>query len=652
MIDARRFLVETLARFYSPRSALNAWQWGEKYVKIDARESIDFQGPWDSDLTPHVRFMMEFATGQFSEEIEFHPDTPTDATWDEFILMKSSQLGFTLAILIIVAFWVAEIKQNILYAIDSIDEARKVSKSRLVPLLETCEPTRAALAETAEEQSNLTLFLLSLTLYMLGAHGKGAFRNKSVGLAILDELDAYPMADVDGDSHPIDNARARLKAVGAGKLITCSSPETAEHATAKEEATGTRHRRFVPCPICDHYQELTFEGLRFSHCKDLAGGYDFARIESMEIGPDGVPWGAFYECELCHKPIAEGQKPAMLKRGKWRQTNPKPQPRKISAQISDLYSPFKKAAWGRLVVEFLEAQGDPVKLANFNKNRLGKPGKLQADNRSPAHIDKLRGAYLRGTIPREPCFVAVTSDVQGDVKKWVKCGFLPSGEMWVIDWGATLSYEELTLIAADPVPVGKVPPKSDVQRWHAGDGWSGLTVCAATGLVDEGYNAPDVREFCQRTNQSGEACPFFPSKGRGGIQVRLTVQESLTAALGEALRVYHYSDDDIKKLLYISRISRRVKPSQGLEPGPRLWFPSHVDPEFKAELCSETLKIVREGGYSREKWEKKPSVPNDWGDALKLQLVLWHVVAPLFKDWQPSTLTDAAADPESVEVDA
>src|SRR4051812_46420571 len=98
MIDsttAEHYLVEALGKIYAPRSGLNAWQWGEKWVKLDSRESIDFQGNWDSALTPYVRFVMEFVTGQFGEKsVEFHPSTPTDVEWDEFICMKSSQLGF------------------------------------------------------------------------------------------------------------------------------------------------------------------------------------------------------------------------------------------------------------------------------------------------------------------------------------------------------------------------------------------------------------------------------------------------------------------------------------------------------------------------------------------------------------------------------
>lgn len=650
MKDPDQYLRAELARIYNPRSGLNGWQWGEKFVKIDSRESIDFQGPWDSSLNPYVRFMMEFVTGQFGENVEFHPDTPADMEWEEFIMMKSSQLGFTLALLITLAYWIAEVKQNALLSLDSLEEMRKISKSRLQPLLENCEPTRAALDEAEDESSNLTIFLNALTVYLLGSHGAGSFRNKSVGLAILDELDAYKKADADG-SDPLGNARARLKAVGGGKLITNSSPETEEHPTAKEEKTGTRHRYFVPCPHCQHFQELQFEGLRFAHCKDLAGGYDLNRLFSTEIDPDGTPRGVFYECELCHKPITEDHKGGMVAAGRWRQTNPKPKPGKISAQISDLYSPFKKASWPHLVSEFIEAQGNPVKLADFRKNRQGLPSKLQTDNRTPDQINKLRRPYLRGTIPVEPCVVLTTSDVQGDVKKWVKCGFRPNGEMWVIDWGATLSFEELSLVAADPVPVGRVRAKSDPQRYKAEDGWEGLNVFSTVGLIDEGFIHSEVRAFCQRSQQGADGCHFFPSKGRGGIQVRLTVQESLTEALGLPLRVYHYSDDDIKKMLYVARISRRIKPVPNLEPGPPIHFPSHLAPDFTAELCSERLVITREGGFAREEWKHDKTVPNDWGDALKLQLVLWHVLQPLFLDWRPLAEVDTtgpAEEPDAV----
>lgn len=650
MTDCLEFLVAALTSVYSPRTGLNAWQWGEREIRLGSKESIDFQGKWDSEFTSYVRFVMEFATGDFGDDIEFLPGFSRDDEWRELIIMKSSQLGFTLAYLILIAYWIAEVRQNAIFAIDSMEEARRISKSRLQPMLQACDKTKAKLDESEDEQSNLTLYLLACTIYLMGSYGKGTWRNKSASLAVLDELDAYK---VDDEVEPIDAARNRLKAVEGAKLIAGGAPETEHHPTAKEEKTGTRHRCFLPCPHCDHYQQLVWENVRFSHCKDMAGEYDLPRVLAE----------TYYECELCHKPIYEDQhKAAMLRRRKWRQTNPKPFPRRLSLQISDLYSPFAEARWGVIAVEFIQAQGNPGALKSWRKNRMGEPSKIEQDQRTGDHLDKLRGyldetgvarQYLRGTIPVQPCVVMVTSDVQGDVKKWVKVGFLPTGAMFVIDWGQTLAFEELSMVAADPVPIGIVPVKSDVRRWQPSDGWDGPVCHAQMGVIDEGYAGllKETREFAQRTILGGEPCPFFTSKGRGGFQVRLTVQESMTEALGHALRVYHYSDDDIKKLLYIARIARRVKPVPNVEPGPPIHFPSFLDPEFKAELCSEQLTSEKVGGLTQEKWKKKDGVPNDWGDALKLPLVLWHVIAPLFRDWKADSETDATppdSDPDEI----
>jgi phage terminase large subunit GpA-like protein len=480
---------------------------------------------------------------------------------------------------------------------------------------------------------------------MMGSYGKGTWRNKSLSLCIQDEGDAYKYDD---ELHPFDAAKNRLKAVSGGRHIFGGAPETEEHLTAKLEKTGTQHRLFLPCPHCGHYQRLVWDNMRFSHCRDTTGEWDLERVRRE----------TFYECEfsLCHKPIYEDKHmPEMLRRRKWRQTNKKPFPRRLSIQISDLYSPFTEANWGEIAVEFIGAQGNPALLASWKKNRMGEASALQSDSRTPDNIDKLRGwtppgeeppepgqpyrhNYLRGTIPVEPCLVAVLADVQKEVKKWVKVGYLPDGEIYVIDWGQCLSFEELSMIAEDPVPVGVIPIRNGKTRWEAEDEWDGPTVTATVGLIDEGYAEllADTRAFCQHTILSGASCSFFPSRGRGGITVRYTVQESETEALGEALRVYHFSDNDFKKSLYIARIARRVKPVKGIEPGPRLHMPSHLDRDFKAELCSEKLSQKKEDGMTREEWIKTAGTPNDWGDALKNALVLWHVMWMEFRDWTPS----------------
>lgn len=604
----REWLVRVMQGFYKPRSMENVWQWGDRNILLRKEESQDFSGPYSSSMTPYTRFLQEFATGQFSENIEFLPGYE-DQRWDEFIQMKSSQTGFTLAVLVIICFFVAVEKKNVLYSIDSREEARRISKKRLQPMLADCPETRAAISEDEDDMSNLTMFLLGMVIYLIGSHSEGAFANKSASLVIVDEADIHP-EPMHGMPETVDLARDRMKAVSDGKLILLSKPKTEGNVTYREFATGTRHKCFVPCPHCNHYQELVWERVRFDHCKDLAGEYDTQRVERE----------TFYECELCHQAIEEKHKSAMLEAHRWRQTNPRPKPGKISAHISDLYSPFDKSQMGRLANEWIEAQKSITKLIKFMTSRLGLPWRTQTSERTSSDIMNLRAGYARGSCPISPFFTAVAADTQDDVKKWVKGCFSRSGDLYVVDWGFTLSFDELNDVLSDPVPVH--PPLG----WVPAHGLDGIeTVTGLVGIIDEGgHLTSEVRNFCLRS-----AGRWWPCKGRGGIQVRKTVNESTAEVQGVTIPVYHYDDDDFKKQLYMQRIGKAQRVRDGKEKIPTIYLPDDITGELIDELVSEKLTHEKDNyGFKREKWKKDPSVPNDFGDAIKELLVIWYVMEP------------------------
>lgn len=604
----RDWLVGVFRGCYMPRPSENAWQWGEANILLRPEESQDFSGPWDSSITPYTRFMMEFSSGQFSDNVRFLPGFEGEQ-WDEFVQMKSSQTGFTLSVLVIIAFFVAIIRKNVLYAIDSREEARRISKSRLQPMLKDCPATRARISEDEDDVSNLTLYLLGLVIYLIGSHSEGAFANKSASLVVVDEADVHKRPE-QGMPETVDLARDRLKASGGGKLIVLSKPNTEGDVTYREFRSGTQHKCFVPCPHCDAMQELAWERVRFSHCKDLAGEYDLQRVVNE----------TFYECEICHQPIEENAKSGMIARHEWRQTNARPKPGKLSAHISDLYSPFEKSAWGRLAVEWIEAQKDITKFIKFRQSRLGLPWRFQGNERTSSDIMNLRAGYVRGTCPISPFFSAMAADTQDDVKKWVKGCFARNGDLYIVDWGFTLSFDELNDLLSDPIPV-KVPI-----GWTLAAGLDGVeTVRPLVGIIDEGgHLTTEVRAFCSRSEGKWWAC-----KGRGGIQVRRTVNESRADVQGGPLIVYHYDDDDFKKQLYLTRIGKAQRVRDGKEKLPTIYLPDQLDGEFIDELMSEKLTKVKDKyGFTRERWEKSPGVPNDFGDAVKELLVIWYVMEP------------------------
>ncbi|MDR1296576.1 MAG: phage terminase large subunit family protein [Deltaproteobacteria bacterium] len=125
-----RELASVLSQIYAPGCELNCWQWAEKNIFLTPEESRDNHGKYDSTLTIYVRRLMEFVTSPHERE---------------FIIRKTAQLGFTLAYIIIIAYLAATRPTHVLYAMDSILEARRICTNRLQPLLKNC----VALAEGA-----------------------------------------------------------------------------------------------------------------------------------------------------------------------------------------------------------------------------------------------------------------------------------------------------------------------------------------------------------------------------------------------------------------------------------------------------------------------------------------------------------------------
>lgn len=638
-----RVVADSLSRIYAPACALNCWQWAQANIVLLPEESRDHHGPYDSSTTIYVRRMMEFVTNPHERE---------------FIPRKSSQLGFTLAYLLIVCYFAATRPTHVLYAMDSAKEARNISE-RLKRLLTTNEAlTPSFLGDGEDELSNLLLKLRGMTIYMGGSGAKGLFANKSVGLCILDELDLHlPTAE---GGLTIDRARERLKKVAAGKLIAGGKPEAYNGETNLNYLTGSRDQIYLPCPHCGDYQTIEFERLRFDHCKDLAGDWDLPKVLAE----------TYCECAntLCRQPIREHHKPAMLAAYECRRTNHgqddhKPYPGRVSMWINDLILAHDpKNTWGHIAAQFIDAQSSDSKLVTFFNGVLALPRKERGQEITRSAIDKLAGAYRHGCMPVTPAIdpatgsaaIGLFTDVQGTVRKWSKIGFTCTGEAFVIDYGQELTYEALLAEAAKPVWTGTLAEPPDEKELDAlrerclADGTSYHEALRAAypdrpfhtvsgGLIDEGHETFVVRDFCHSTGDSDRGLDplFFPSKGISKVHAIELVSEIRdkfrTAKEADApyITAYHYSDDDLKRALYIDRIARFDAIKSGESQTPRLWLPAYTEDHYKAELMAERLGEVRHRGKLRMMWID-PTTANDYGDTVKMGLAWWHVVRAYF----------------------
>lgn len=665
--EVRAELAGALREVFAPSCPLNCWEWAEENVFLTPLESRDNHGRYDSSLTPYVRRMMEFVT---------------TAGETEFIIRKSAQLGFTLAYLIIIAYLAATRPTHVLYGMDSLLEAKRISQNRLLPMLRNCKAVADSFTSNDDDITAVLIRLRRMWVYMVGSGAAGAYKNKSIGLGILDELDAHEVPTV-GGANTIDLMRDRLKEVEGGKLIAGGTPEGWDGETNLNYLTGTREELFIFCPKCGTEQPIRLEQLRFDHCKSADGEWDFNRIRRE----------TFLECvkESCNGRMTDEDKPALLRGGVTKPTNTgqdehKPFPGRVSLWVNDFHSFRPKNDWGAIAVDWVGSQDSPSKMRRFFNSRLGLPRKDKATKISRSDLKSLTEGYDHGCVPVMPAIhpetgvpaIFVASDVQSDVKKWAKVAFTADNEAYVIDYGSTLSYDELLLEADKPVLVGMRGPSPDeldqltAEAFNAGapllehleKAFPGKWLISDVGIIDEGHDTHVTREWCVSTADPETGQPrFFPTKGVARTTVRDIVDEKAGKffANGQPITVYHFSDHDLKSELYRARIAgQQVGPKSKKRPA-GLHLPAHVEGGFVEELMQERYEEVTVRGRKSFQWIE-PTKPNDFGDAVKMACVLWHVVKPEFLPGtedrvaraddprpDPSGSLDALTEPAAVE---
>lgn len=656
-LDIRARLVAVLEKIYLPRCGLNGWQWCEKNIKLAPEESRDNHGQYSTSDTLYVRRVFEFITNPNEKEL---------------IIRKSAQLGFTLAYMLIICYLAATAPTHVLYAMHSAKKAKEISV-RLKRILRSNRALADSLLDEGEDTlQNLLLKLKGMDIVLTGSGSPGEFDAASFGFVALDELDRHKPGPKQS-ANTIDLARDRIKEVQAGKLLAGGTPEEWDGETNQNYLTGTREELHVQCPFCHAFQPIRFERLRFDHCKNARGEWDYQRIY-QETYYDCVTEG----CSTPERRIFNKHKREMLKCARWCATNTgddehKPFPGRASIWINDLYSLREQNTWGHIAALFIDAQKSLSKLRKFFNRVLGLPRREGSHETRKEDVARLAGGYDHGCMPVSPAINPITglpaifvfADVQASEKKWVKAGFTTDSQCYVIDYGKCLSYDELNAIADRPVLVGMKFPSEEEMRlateeaiatnrllvdvlrerhpgeWHAD---------IAIGGVDEGNggDTQNVRTWCLGTAHPQTGVPrFFPTKGVARTSVRDIVDEKAGKFFvdGVPITVYHFSDDDIKVELYVGRIGQFDRIAAGKSSIPRLHLPAYPEEEFLSELSQERRGEIMYKGKKVLRW-LDPKGPNDWGDGVKGVLTLWHIVKADFA--APS----APPSPGTAEMDA
>jgi len=633
-MSARDFLTQTLSVHYQPRESRPIAEWARETITIEGAENKSFAGqPFEIKNTPYNEKVFDFIQSEY---------------WRELIVMKSSQVGLTYAVFISMAWLAKHAPGNMMYCARDENTVRELGKQRITPIL---KQIGADVADdlSAKDQTVMVKRVNGATLRLVGAQSASGFITWPASYGFVDEAECHPLLN---EGTTIDLTRARFKADPDSKLVVFSKAQdfpiyetdkttkrqkiTSGQGTrcADEYYSGTQEKLHVPCPHCQHHQELVWSQMKLeaeaitSEQGALPVTYDYGKVMA----------GTYYECISCKGKITDRDKRKIVPVGKWIPTPtaqrqgpyPVPFPYRQSIHISDLYVfLFSSVSWGNLMLKWLESEGDDDKRDAFYNDHLGlpRPERKSAGKVEMHAVERLISDYPRlqcydsgrrwqgaqAPLTFEPLFIGVTVDKQDGYLKYAIGAFMENGEVRVIDYGVLANEDDITFLLQNFSVTSE----------------SGREFRIFCGLFDCGFRRSKVIEYCFEIR--GLIPYFAPARGVQRVQSRASIWVTEDKSLpNAAISIVNFDSQAWEDDLYRRRIIE-FDPKKPKKRYPRIHLPSDVGEDFKEELSNahQVEEVVKGRNTGVWIWTKaKDHEPNDYGDTTKMLLLLWVLHAP------------------------
>ncbi|OPB30039.1 phage terminase large subunit family protein [Bartonella sp. WD12.1] len=535
-------------------------QWADKNRYLSTVASAE-PGLWRTKRTPYLREIMDNLSSY----------VPVEKT----VVMKGAQIDMSEAGLNFCGYAIHHSPGPVLYVMPTVEMAKKVSKTRLDPMIKASPALSERISPARARDSGNTMFSKEFdggVLMLTGANSAAGLRSMPIRYLVLDEVDGYPL-NVDGEGDPVNLAEARTATFIQRKIFKLSTPTHRDTSRiAKDFVLGDQRYYNVPCDGCGTLQPIVWSQIKW---------------------PKGAPEQAVFVCAHCGHEHAEHRKEDLLseERGAcWIPTQEPIRPRLRSYHISALYSPWM--TWGECALKFLESKDDPALLQTFVNIILGEPW----EDKSGEVIDPDSLYAQREDYPLAPAKAVLLTagiDVQNDRLELEVVGWGRGEESWNIDY---------QVLPGDPSSLDVWDQLDEYlqKRWpHPGfkDGIKIAAACIDTGgnHTQDVYNYVRPREGKRIWGIKGHAgsrpvWPRRPSKNNKG-----------------QINLYIVGVDSAK-----DTITRRFKKSGPEASGAgATHFHKNLDREYFEQLTAEKKVIKYFKGHQRIEWHKSETARNE-----------------------------------------
>lgn len=537
-------------------------EWAEANVHLDARTSAE-PGPFRVSRTPYLREPM---------------DSFSDPLCEEIVICASTQVGKTLAEMLMLAYCVDQSPGPCLIVQADEKAAREILEERIVPLLRGSRVLRRHIPRGGSIVSKTRLRLDRMDVHLAWSNSPNSLASKPKQNLFIDEVDKYPKFS-GREADPVKLAKERTRTYWNRKIVITSTPTTTDGYIWRAYLETDQRRFHAPCPHCGQEQPLEMQQIKWP---------EGSTAESIQR--DRNVW---YECIGCGEKITDRQKEKMVQAGTWIATNPASdgQPaRKRGYWINAIYSPW--LTFWEIAAEFHRCNaGGPEMMMNFVNSWLAQVWQEREAEAEIGRFAEIRRDYRACVVPREAVILTAGADVHIDNIYYVVRAWANNGESWLIDYGVLRRGPEYGID-------DEFAALRDVVRGGYEVQGGATQMYISRFCIDRRYRKAEVDAFCRPFRRA--AVPIMGEESIKGNPWMLHAVDK--DRRGNAInKTFQYAKIDTT---YFK--GAWLKRYEGDEPG--WWVPAEVDDEYQTQLLSEAKVVIGRDtrGEPKYAWIKKP----------------------------------------------
>ncbi|HWB13331.1 MAG TPA: terminase gpA endonuclease subunit [Pirellulales bacterium] len=388
-----------IADGWTPAPLIALTQWIAEHVVLPQSVSAT-PGRYDLEAYPYWRGVIEQAENPETEKI---------------VILASTQLGkTTLAIALMLALSYLSPAPG-MFATPDRDSGRELREK----IYAIAEASGFADDLPPPRLRNDRWIDLSAARWHSGiAFNTQTLSGKSCQRVFKTELSRWRRRKNFGDPKLI--ADERVKAFFRSLILEEGTPSDESCSISASYDASDRRRLHVPCPACNHFQDLRPFPLKRGPYAGFGGIAGVKTRDGNWVSPDEALEKAFYRCERgCH--IDNGQKEAMIRDGIW---VPKGQhigrggklegvplrgPRVAGFRLNAMYA--QTVSFGRMIATFIERRGKQASLQTWWNDWAGQRYTKRGQTPKWRQLwARLRGENLPGTVPSWALFLTAGVD--------------------------------------------------------------------------------------------------------------------------------------------------------------------------------------------------------------------------------------------------